>query len=134
MRRAVAFSVLLAAVAVQGCQTRNAAPVRVSQAGDQALDCEQLRLMQVQNGKDAIRLAKLDEGVAIGNAIAVAINQLWFWPGIFGVDMSDAEEIEARALYDRNRRLDEIAKAKACPEPAAAPAPPPAANATAKAT
>jgi len=35
-----------------------------------------------------------------------------------GVDMSDVEEIEARALEQRNVRLAALAKANDCPEPA----------------
>ena len=123
MRRTAALAVVLTALLAAGCQTRNANPVRISQAGDGALDCEMIREIQLENRQVAAKLVKLNEGVAIGNAIAVAINKVWFWPGIFGVDLSDAEEIEARALFDRNRRLEELASAKNCPEPSGGPSP-----------
>lgn len=108
------FALILAVVLVAGCQSRQAKPVHVSQAGDQQLECAQLAEMQLQNRLEAARLAKLDEGVALGNAIAMTLSRAWFWPAIFGVDMSDAEQIEARALQDRNRRLQEIAARKGC--------------------
>lgn len=118
MRRIVAILVLPAILAGAGCQTRHAQPVQVSQAGDAALDCEMIRELQIRNRAEAARLAKLDEGVALGNAIAMTISQAWFWPAVLGVDLSDAEQIEARALKDRNRRLEEIAQREGCPEAA----------------
>lgn len=101
-----------------GCQTtRQANPTPIAHPGDDQLSCSQIAAFQTENRRTAARLAKLDEGVAAGNAIAVAASRTWLWPAVFGVDLSDVEEIEARALRDRNRRLDEIARAKNCPPP-----------------
>ena len=108
------LALVLALLAIAGCQPRQAKPVHMSQVGDKALECRQLAAMQLSNRLEAARLAKLDEGVALGNVIAMTLSQAWFWPAVFGVDMSDAEQIEARALQDRNRRLAEIAAAKGC--------------------
>jgi len=48
----------------------------------------------------------------------MTLSQVWFWPAIMGVDMSDVEEIEARAIEQRNVRLAGLAKTNGCPEPA----------------
>jgi len=106
---------ILAILALAACQTRQANPVSLSQSGDERLDCASIQVMQQKNREEAARLAKLDEGVAMGNAFAVAMSQAWiFWPAVLGVDLSDAEEIEMRALRDRNRRLAEIGRGKGC--------------------
>lgn len=121
MRGMAILAVLaLGGPALVGCkETRQAHPVQLSQSGDAGLECRAIADMQMRNRLDAVRLAKLDEGVAAGNAIAVTISKAWFWPAVFGVDMSDVEQIEARALQDRNRRLDEIAASKGCRPPSA---------------
>ncbi len=110
------WTALVAALCLlAACQTtRQARPVAIAQPGDDALACSEIATIQASNRLEAARLAKLDEGVAIGNAFAVTLSRAWFWPAVFGVDLSDAEEIEVRALHDRNRRLEEIARAKGC--------------------
>ncbi len=108
------LAILATTLALAACQSRQASPAQMSQAGDARLECAQIRSMQAANRREAARLAKLDEGVAIGNAVAVGLSKVWFWPAVMGVDMSDVEEIEARALLDRNRRLAEIGRAKGC--------------------
>ena len=116
--RLIVLLALSGAIAVAGCkETRQANPVQISQPGDAALECQAIAGLQHENRVQAARLAKLDEGVAMGNALAVTISKALFWPAVLGVDMSDVEEIEARALQDRNRRLQEIADAKGCPSP-----------------
>ncbi len=102
--------------------------MRLSQPGDPNLDCRSIAAYQIDNLREAARLAKLDEGVAISNAVAVTISKtaFIFWPAVLGVDLSDAEEIEVRALRDRNMRLAEIGRNKGCAEPAETAKPPPA--------
>lgn len=119
---------ILAALVLAACQTRAANPVRLSQPHDRNLDCRSIATIQTANRREAARLAKLDEGVAIGNAIAVTISKtaLFFWPAVMGVDLSDAEEIEVRALRDRNIRLAEIGRNNGCAETAETAEAPPA--------
>jgi hypothetical protein len=93
-------------------------PVHLAQPGDDALSCVEIADERLANRKKAAKLAKLDEGVAISNAFAMTLSQVWFWPAIMGVDMSDVEEIEARAIEQRNVRLAGLAKTNGCPEPA----------------
>jgi hypothetical protein len=112
---------ILAVLAIAACQSRQADPVQLSQPEDKKLACQEIAQLQTANRLQAAKLANLDEGVAIGNAIALTLSKVWFWPAIMGVDLSDAEEIEARALRDRNRRLTEIARSKHCVETATVP-------------
>jgi len=121
MGKAAILAMTTLALGLAGCQTtRQANPVAMSQPGDASLDCAAIQAAQARNRAEAARLAKLDEGVALGNALAVTVSRAWFWPAVMGVDLSDAEEIEARALYDRNRRLAEIGGRKGCQTTAAA--------------
>lgn len=108
---------ILSALAIAACQTRTAAPVHLAQPGDDVLSCEAIAEERTVNRKAALKLAKLDEGVAMSNAFAMTLSQVWFWPAIFGVDMSDVEEIEAKALMQRNDRLTNLAERKGCPAP-----------------
>ena len=68
------------------------------------------------NRVKAAKLAKIDEGVATTNTIAVAVSRTLFWPAVLAVDLSDVEQIEMRSLVDRNQRLGEIAEKKGCIE------------------
>lgn len=106
---------ILSLLAIAACQNRVAEPVHLAQPTDDRLTCTEIAEKRVENRKQAARLVKLDEGVALSNAFAITLSQVWFWPAIMGVDMSDVEEIEARALQDRNQRLIAIAKEKSCP-------------------
>ena len=117
---------ILACLAILGCQQhiRQARPIALAQPGDLDLSCDDLAAMQTANAARAAELRKLDEGVAMGNGLAVVISKAMFFPAALGVDLSDAEEIEARAFEDRNGRLAEIAGRKRCVEKAAIPAAP----------
>lgn len=107
---------ILGLLAIGACQTRTATPVHLAQPGDDSLSCVQIADERIANRQKAAKLAKLDEGVALSNAVAVTLSQVWFWPAIMGVDMSDVEEIEARALKQRNTRLAALAKSNGCPD------------------
>ena len=109
---------ILGLLAISACQTRTATPVHLAQPGDDAMSCAQIADERLSNRKQAAKLAKLDEGVALSNAVAVTLSQVWFWPAIMGVDMSDVEQIEARALMQRNDRLAALSKANGCPQAA----------------
>lgn len=108
---------ILSLLAIAACQTRTATPVHLAQPGDEILSCDAIADERNANRASALKLAKLDEGVAVSNAFAMTLSQVWFWPAIFGVDMSDVEEIEARALMQRNDRLSGLAQRKGCPLP-----------------
>jgi hypothetical protein len=109
---------ILGLLAIGACQTRTATPVHLAQPGDGAMSCSEIAGEMVSNRKQAAKLAKLDEGIALSNAVAMTLSQVWFWPAIMGVDMSDVEEIEARALMQRNDRLAALAGQRDCPKPA----------------
>mgnify|MGYP006171481917 CR=1 FL=1 len=108
---------ILGLLAISACQTRTATPVHLAQSSDDGLSCIEIADERLTNRKKAAKLSKLDKGVAISNAFALTLSKVWFWPAIMGVDMSDVEEIEGRALQQRNVRLAALAKANDCPEP-----------------
>lgn len=90
-----------------GCQGRQANPVSMVQPGDDELTCAQLTGEIKGNNVQIRHLSGKDEEVEVGNAIAVVV-----FP--FGIDLSSKEQIEMRALLDRNRQLDRIRKTRDC--------------------
>jgi hypothetical protein len=68
-----------------------------------------------ENHQRAMKLAGEDEALESQNVAAF----LLFTPAI---DLSQSEQIEYRALQDRNKNLDRLRKQKGCPD-APAPAP-----------
>ena len=110
------ITILVLTATLVACQTRQAQLVPLSQPGDASLKCAEIIGLMADNRAKAAKLAKIDEGIAAGNTIAVAVSRTLFWPAVLAVDLSDVEQIEMRSLVDRNQRLGEIAKKKGCIE------------------
>lgn len=113
---------LSATMLLAGCGGRDARPVAVAQPTDSMLSCP--LLMAEISGNNSRAVSLLDEKKDAENsnvAIGVA-GALLFWPALFFMDLSDTEEIEMRALRDRNNYLAQLALAQDCgPVPAASP-------------
>jgi len=103
-------SVLLpAALLLVSCAARPANPVATTQPTDTQLSCEGIDQERAANEKEARRLVNLDSNVVTGNVFSVI-----FFP--YTVDLSQKEQIEFRALHDRNRNLERLKRQKECPE------------------
>ena len=83
----------------------------MTQLGDDRLDCPAL-IEQIKTNRLSIAsyLTK-DKQVAQANAFFVLIGPT------FMVDLSNEEQIKARALADRNDRLVFLGRSKGCTEP-----------------
>ncbi len=112
MRKSISISLLMLALAACGARSSN--PVAISQPGDDALSCEQIARQVTANNKLAVEKAGGDEATVDTNVAAGAVGALIFWPAMFAIDLSNAEQIELRALRDRNRTLENIYKQKGC--------------------
>ena len=99
---------------VAACGARASNPVAISQPGDKSLTCEQIAVQVKANNDLAVKKAGGDQATIDQNAAAVAVGTILFWPAMLAVDLSNAEQIELRALHDRNKSLERLYKKKDC--------------------
>jgi hypothetical protein len=105
---------LVAAVALTACAARPSNPVAISRPGDDRMSCAELRQEREANKGAAVELAGADEGVVAGNIAAGVTGAVLFWPALFAMDLSNAEQIELRALQDRDKTLARLEEKKGC--------------------
>jgi hypothetical protein len=108
-RLAQTLLLLPAVLMLVSCAARPANPVATSQPTDTQLSCEGIDRELAANETEARRLVDLDSTVVTGNVLSVM-----FFP--YALDLSQKEQIEFRALYDRNRNLERLKRQKKCPE------------------
>jgi len=98
---------LILILLLAACAARQTTPVALSQPGDAALSCKQLDDEFAHNEAEAIRLVGADENVVLRN-IAVGVLSVWL------IDLSNVEQIQFRALRDRNDNLVRIREQRGC--------------------
>jgi hypothetical protein len=108
-RIALSFVLFLAA-----CAARQTTPVAISQPDDAKLSCEQIDDEITRNEAEAIGLTGVDEKVVSDNIAAGVVGSLFLFPAILAIDLSNAEQIQFRALRDRNDNLIRIGKQRGC--------------------
>lgn len=107
---------LAGCVCLWGCAARNVTPVPMVQAGDETLDCAALARQIAANEDAAARFLHQDKKVEQANA-ARNVGSVIPGVGLFLVlstDLSNEEQIKARALIDRDEQLHFLAKRKQC--------------------
>jgi hypothetical protein len=112
---ATAFSFL-----VTGCAGRDAAPVTAYNAYDAQLSCSQIDAETAANNNKVSQLQKEKENATAANIAIGAVGLLLFWPALFALDTSDAQDVETRALNDRNNSLAYLKTTAKCNEPQSA--------------
>ena len=88
----------------------------MSQPGDQDLTCQALKQQIADNSAVAQKFIKEDRQVAEGN-VAKGVGGAIPYLGLLLVastDLSNKEQVEARALVDRDERLEFLSKQKNC--------------------
>ncbi len=105
------LSVLVLLVA--GCQVRQADPVSLSGPGDAGMGCAEIAAEIAANRRRAVELGVDAEALERNNAALKPAGTV-FAPLLLGLDLSDAEKIEIRALADRNARLERLRARKDC--------------------
>lgn len=93
--------------------------MRMTQAGDENLDCPALKQQIEANRAAAEDFVRRDKQVEDQNTAKVAAGVIPF-VGILiasSTDLSNEEQIKGRALVDRDERLTFLAKQKGCDIP-----------------
>lgn len=99
-----------------GCAAAKVTPVRMSQPGDESLSCEALQQELAKNTTAAEDFVRRDKNVENGN-IAKGVGSAIPFIGILlasSTDLSNKEQIQGRALVDRDERLTYLSKQKNC--------------------
>lgn len=99
-----------------GCAAAEVTPVRMAQPGDESLSCEALAQEIAKNTAAAEQFIKSDKGVENAN-IAKGVGSAIPYVGILlaaSTDLSNKEQIQGRALVDRDERLTFLSKQKHC--------------------
>jgi hypothetical protein len=102
---------------LSGCAARQVTPVRMTQAGDEALDCAALSHQIQENRGAAAALLQKDKQVESTNTAKVVAGALPYVGPLFtaSTDLSNEEQVKARAISDRNDWLLYLARKKGCP-------------------
>jgi hypothetical protein len=107
---------LAGAVSLCGCAAKNVIPVQMTQPGDETLDCAALGRQTADNEAAAAIFLRKDKQVEQANAakgVGSAIPGLGLLL-VLSTDLSNEEQIKARALIDRDERLRFLSKQKGC--------------------
>lgn len=103
----ILVSVAASAILVQlgGCAGRTAAPIAITQVGDDVLSCNQLQAEIARNRAQAETLMAQNKKAGDANVAIGVVGAILFWPALFALDTGTAEKDEAKALGDRNTVL-----------------------------
>jgi len=105
---------LSGALLVSACAGREARPIDTVKATDGQMSC-QLMIAEVQANNSRARSLIKEKNDSEGKNVAVAVvGAILFWPALFAMDLKKTEEIEMRALHDRNRHLVNLMGQKQC--------------------
>ena len=104
------------AALLSGCAAKNVVPVQMAQAGDEELDCTALGREIADNEQAAAAFIKQDKRVEQANTAKTVGGVI---PGlglilVLSTDLSNEEQIKARALIDRDERLRFLSKKRGC--------------------
>lgn len=102
------LSATAAILCMAACAAREVTPVAMSQAGDEQLSCTELNSQLAANVRDVHELLKQDKAVERTNIVAGVL------PLPMLMDFSNEEQVKARALLDRNEKLNYLVKTKGC--------------------
>ena len=106
-----------ASLALCGCAAREVTPVAMSQSGDEGLNCNELAKQLAANESDIKVFIAKDKRVADNNVAKNVAGAVIPGVGILliaSTDLSNSEQIQARALIDRNQQLHYLEKQKGC--------------------
>lgn len=107
---------LAGAALVTGCAAKTVVPVQMAQQGDATMDCAALNGQIAQNEAAAAVFLHKDRQVEQANT-AKGVGSVI--PGlglllVLSTDLSNEEQIKARALIDRDEELRFLSKRKGC--------------------
>lgn len=119
LRRQLRSAVLLGClVLLCSCAAREVTPVRITQSGDEALPCTQLQRQIADNQTEEAKLLVKDKEVERDNVVKT-VGAAILYVGIAiaaQTDLSNEQQVKARALADRDEWLRILVKRKGCAE------------------
>jgi hypothetical protein len=95
----------IAVLALASCGGRVAVPVAVVQPMDNQLTCEQIQAEMAGNEGRIVALHHEERRAQGANVAIGAVGVLLFWPALFALDVSKAEQTEIAALRQRSSML-----------------------------
>lgn len=101
---------------MSACAAANVQPVHMVQAGDEALGCDALKQEITKNSAAAQKFIERDHQVSQANTAKVVGSAIPYI-GLLVLassDLSNKEQVEARALIDRDEHLEFLSKQKNC--------------------
>jgi len=107
---------LVACIALAGCATspKDIAPAYVSTTGYAALSCEQLRVEAEHVSARAAIAAGEQSKKATGDAVAVGVSLIVFWPAIFFMKGDGAQAAEVSRLKGEMEAIHTVNRQKNC--------------------
>jgi hypothetical protein len=106
------------ALSLCGCAAREVIPVAMAQPGDSALNCADLKKQIADDSAAQAAYQRKDKQVEANN-VAKNVGAVIPFAGLAllaSTDLSNEEQVKARALADRIERLQYLAKQKGCGE------------------
>lgn len=99
-----------------GCAAREFTPVAMSQAGDADLSCTDLKKQIADNTAAEAVYRRKDKNVEAGNTAKTVASATPFVGLLIAgtMDLSNEEQVKARALADRDEQLAYLAKQRGC--------------------
>ncbi len=114
------LSVPLLSICLAACPARTVTPLAMSQPGDLDLNCSDLVNHIDANKAEASKLLDAQKGVEQANVGKVVVGSALVPIGLLiaaSADMSSADQVQARAIVDRNQQLVYLAQHKGCQLP-----------------
>jgi hypothetical protein len=110
------IALVVCALGLAGCAARDVTPVAMSQPGDEALSCDALNAQIAANTTSEAAYEKKDKQVENANVAKGVGGAAPFVGPIIAAstDLSNEEQVKARALSDRNQQLTYLAKHRGC--------------------
>jgi hypothetical protein len=109
------LSTTAVAFCLASCAAQEVTPVAISQSTDDQLTCAEIDQQIKSNQLAAVALLQKSKGVQEANAAKVAASVVFSAWIALSIDLSHAEQIQMRALADRNEELQRLKKKKECP-------------------
>lgn len=109
---------LLVSTLLTGCGGREAHPISSTNPADSAFDCAGIFREFSANERQILATIKERSQARGKNFVLGAAGAVLFFPALFFMDPKSPEKIEIDALRNRNRVLEDIARAKKCQPPA----------------
>lgn len=107
---------LLAVLLLGGCATHDYTPVAITQAGDSELSCPAIAQQIADNNTAEGAFIRKDKNAEAGNVVKTVGTAIPYVGILVGatMDLSNEDQVKARALADRNEHLAYLAKQKGC--------------------